>query len=515
MDGRALARLDETVRKELPMRLGFLAPVLISALLAPLTLSADAEACGACLVPPSDNTIVTGHRMALAISTKQTVLWDQIQYDGAPENFAWVLPVKPGAVIEVSSDAWFETLDAATSAQVFAPAVDCGDSGSVSSPGCGVAYESAADFGGTGGGFGPQVQVIHRGTVGPYQTVTLSTEKPGALNEWLTTAGFAIDPASQPVVDAYVAEGFDFIALKLQPSKDVSEMKSVRVVQPGVSPALPLRMVAIGTGANVAITLFVIGEGRWEAKNFSNAVTPLDLLSWDFKDQSSNYGTLRQKALEQNAGATWLTAFAQPGALLSPLEAPFMGGTRNYSASGNFDDIVDTIAAAYVQRGVANGEGTTTECSAVLPQIADSSQVVSDPCPPGKPSNDPLCGAVSPGEIDARSVECGLLDDVGVALTGMHPKDVWVTRLEANLPRAALATDLVLQAAASQEAVDNLMQARSAKNTDALCGSQAAVVPESKADGRGPGPFAIGLGMAMAGLAAAVRRLRLRAAARA
>ncbi|UQA54772.1 DUF2330 domain-containing protein [Polyangium aurulentum] len=495
------------------MRLGFLASVLASALLASLTLAGDAEACGACLVPASDNTVVTGHRMALSISTKQTVLWDQIQYDGAPENFAWVLPVKPGAVIEVSSDAWFETLDAATTAQVFAPPINCG-SGGVSSPGCGAQFDAAGEFGGTGG-LGPQVQVVHRGTVGPYETVTLSTETPGVLNDWLDKAGYEIDPASQPVVDAYVKEGFDFIALKLQPNKDVSEMKPVRVVQPGASPALPLRMVAIGTGANVAITLFVIGEGRWEAKNFTNAVTPIDLLAWDFKDQSSNYGTLRQKALEQNGGATWLTAFAQPGALLSPLQAPFTGGTRNYSASGNFGDFVDTIAAAYVQRGVANDEETITECTAVFPQIAQSSQAVVDPCPPGKPSDDPSCGAVGASEIDARSLACGLLDDVGVALTGMHPKDVWVTRLEANLPRAALATDLVVQAAASQETVDNLMQARSGKNTEELCGSQAAVLPEGDSRRGGRGPLAVGLGLAAAGLAAAVRRLRLRASARA
>jgi hypothetical protein len=496
------------------MRLGFFAPVLAGALLASLTVAHDADACGACLVPPSDSTIVTGHRMALSISTKQTVLWDQIQYQGAPADFAWVLPVKPGAVIEVSSDAWFETLEAATGVQVFQPNVDCGGGSSGPSLGCGASDSLA--FAGSGGDFedgasGPKVEVVHRGTVGPYETVTLSTETPGVLNDWLNKAGYAIDAESQPVIDAYVEEGFDFIALKLQPNKDVKEMKPVRVVQPGASPALPLRMVAIGTGANVAITLFVIGEGRWEAKNFTNAVAPLDLLSWDFKDQSSNYGTLRQKALEQNGGATWLTAFAQPGALLSPLQAPFIGGTRNYSVSGNFSDFVDTIAAAYVQRGVANSEDTVTECTAIFPQIANSSQVVSDPCPFGKPSNDPSCLEVAPGEIDARSLECGKLDDVGVALTGMHPNDVWLTRLEANLPRAALASDLVVQASGSQTAVDNLMQARSGKNTEELCGSQAAALPERKAGGGGRGPLVLGFGLAAAGLAAAMRRLRARA----
>ncbi|HEY2410275.1 MAG TPA: hypothetical protein VGI10_29925, partial [Polyangiaceae bacterium] len=73
---------------------------------------AHARACGGCFHGPppvtSESTVVTGHRMAYAISAERTVLWDQIQYQGAPEDFAWVLPVKPGATLELSHDAWFE-----------------------------------------------------------------------------------------------------------------------------------------------------------------------------------------------------------------------------------------------------------------------------------------------------------------------------------------------------------------------------------------------------------------------
>jgi hypothetical protein len=56
-----------------------------------------AEACGGCFVQPSERTVVTDHRMALSISTTQTVLWDQIRYSGDPAEFAWVLPVRAGA----------------------------------------------------------------------------------------------------------------------------------------------------------------------------------------------------------------------------------------------------------------------------------------------------------------------------------------------------------------------------------------------------------------------------------
>jgi glycogen synthase len=51
-----------------------------------------AAACGGCFGPPAQPTLVTGHRMAFAISETQTVLWDQFQYQGEPEDFSWVLP---------------------------------------------------------------------------------------------------------------------------------------------------------------------------------------------------------------------------------------------------------------------------------------------------------------------------------------------------------------------------------------------------------------------------------------
>src|SRR5262245_23825194 len=86
----------------------------LAALAALSTTSNDARACGGCFTGGGESTLVTGHRMALSVSTERTVLWDQIQYQGDPEEFAWVLPVKPGATIELASDAFFEALDAAT-----------------------------------------------------------------------------------------------------------------------------------------------------------------------------------------------------------------------------------------------------------------------------------------------------------------------------------------------------------------------------------------------------------------
>ena len=49
-------------------------PLVGVALLAPRA----AQACGACFVPPDENTQVTGHRMIFSTSMQQTTLYDQI-----------------------------------------------------------------------------------------------------------------------------------------------------------------------------------------------------------------------------------------------------------------------------------------------------------------------------------------------------------------------------------------------------------------------------------------------------
>lgn len=469
--------------------------VALLALAAPLSATRDASACGGCYHRPSEteSTVVTGHKMVLSVSTTQTVLWDQIEYAGDPSEFAWVLPVKAGAYVEVATDAWFEALEAATGVSVVSPPLDCAPAPGASGSGCGVSNESGAfaaldssgDTGSGSGSGGDPVTVVHRGTVGPYATVTLATDTPGALNKWLEQHGYAVDDGIQPVIDAYVAEGFDFIALRLQPGEGVQAMKPVRVITPGATAALPLRMVAAGTGASVAISLFVISEGRFATTNFPNAEVPLDELAWDHLTIASNYAELRKSALESESGRTWLTSYAKVGPMLSPIANPTSWGNVVYTTDNG---VADTIADAYIRQAIKNGEAKDVGCPSPT-QFRDSKLPVFDPCPPD--AMDPtLCPDVPADKIDARQIACDAADDLAVALTGLHPRDVWLTRLDAFLPRAALATDLTLEAAPSQAPVENWLKPSKIVNEAEACRQalDAAGTPWLFGRGAGGGP---------------------------
>jgi hypothetical protein len=359
-----------------------------------------ASACGGCFHDPTQNpTVVTDHRMVLSVSMDQTTLYDQIRYSGAPQSFAWVLPIAGTAAVGLSADIVFDTLDAMTHTTITAPPLGCAPPPYCeNAPKSGFADASAAaDAGG--------VEVLKQEVVGPYETVQLASTDPNALSSWLTSHGYSVPSDIQPIIDAYVAAGMDFLALKLVPGATVTSMRPVRVTTQGASPVLPLRMVAAGTGANVGITLWVVGEGRYEPQNFpSFRIADSDIV-WDYATQSSNYASLRQTYEQQSGEKAW------------ELESS-LGFSVSY-----FTQIVDNGGATYPYYGYDAGVDYE----------------------PGAASDG---GTESPSQVRD--------DDLATLFHGLNPSDVRVTRIRADLTRAALSQDLVLQASADQTLLTNM-----------------------------------------------------------
>ena len=279
----------------------------------------NARACGGCLVPAENTSVVTDHRMLLALSKTETTLFDQIVYSGEPASFAWVLPINGEAEVGVSDEALFNVVDAATAVRILPPPAGC-PNGPPKDRGCDVPQSA-----------GPTpndpvaVDVLARETVGPYETVQLRSTDAGALERWLARNGFVSPEAVRPVIGAYVRERFDFLALKLVPGKGVKAMRPVRVTWPGASASLPLRMIAAGTGAVVGVSLWVIAEGRYEPQNFPWFTIDAKDLVWEWSAQASNYKDLRARKTTELGGRGWQVESVGPidqGTLRSSL----MGG---------------------------------------------------------------------------------------------------------------------------------------------------------------------------------------------
>jgi hypothetical protein len=363
----------------------------------------DASACGGCFVSQSESTQVTGHRMILSVSNDKTTLWDQIQYEGNPASFAWVLPIKGQVDIGLSSDALFETLEVATEVVISSPIINCNP------PGCGFpTADNGGGFTATSSGTGGGVTVIAQEVVGPYETVQLSSADSLALKKWLTDNGYTVPADIGPVIDSYVAEGFDFLALKLVPGQGIDSMRPVRITSPGASPLLPLRMVAAGTGAITPISLWVVGEGRYEPTNFPTfEIDPQDLV-WNWDSSSSNYKDLRTAGFEATEGKAWLYEAAEP--------------VSTYQIEYPLKDLVEfnTAESGY---GDADGVGAQEE----------------------------------------------LAEDLAALYGSIDPNSLWLMRLHAELPRTALATDLEIGASQNQSSVVRFFQASKTLGTAPEC----------------------------------------------
>ena len=166
-----------------------------------------------CFHPPTQVVSdITDERMLLSVSATQSTLYDQIEYSGSPTSFAWVLPIHGTVTVGLSADVLFGSIDTLTATQINPPPRNC------PSPNCNnlaVPTGSLAGLGSASDAGAASVQVLAQANVGPYSTVQLHSNDSSALDAWLTQNGFNIPAAVQPILDQYVKEGFDFLAMKL------------------------------------------------------------------------------------------------------------------------------------------------------------------------------------------------------------------------------------------------------------------------------------------------------------
>ena len=377
--------------------------VLTMAMAGVVSQARDAAACGGCFVGQTENTQITGEKMLLSLSLQQTTLYDEITYSGSPSSFAWVLPIKGLATIGLSSDALFQNLGQDTQVSISSPPLTC-NPGGCSSGGFGSGAGT-----GVGGSSGPgTVTVVSQEVVGPYETVQLQSTDPMALRSWLAMHGYNVPAADGPVIDAYVAEGFNFLALKLVPGQGVSAMRPVRITTQGATPTLPLRMVAVGSGAITPITLWVIAEGRYDTVNLPSFQIDPGALVWDWDTQSSNYTTLKQKIFAASGNKGWVVEAAEPFSMF----------------------LIQNQLGGLVQ---------------------------SDP--------------VGSGYADAmgQNADKNLADDMATLFAGIADGSVWITRFEGELSRAALGADLQIAAAADQTPLNRFFQVSTTVGIPPVC----------------------------------------------
>ena len=389
-----------------------------------------ASACGGCFHPPTQTVSdITDERMLLSVSSTQSTLYDQIEYSGSPTSFAWVLPIHGTVTVGLSADVLFNSIDAMTATQINPPPVNC------PSPSCnaGSKRSLSATAGDNASTEPPAVQVLSQANVGPYSTVQLHSNDSSALDAWLTQNGFNIPAAVQPILDQYVKEGFDFLAMKLLPNQGVQAMRPVRVTMPGASLSLPLRMASIGTGAVTGITIWVVADGRYEPQNFPFFHIEDSQLVWDFSTNLSNYTALRKQneARLKNAGWEIESSIALNQ---QAIKSVILSGGAYYSSGGLASSTPVDATQDYLPVGTSGGFGSVD------------------------------AGSVSAGDAGYESAEQVRDDDVNTLFVGLTGSTVRITRIRSDIAQTAMTSDFILRASADQSELSNVRNVTESMN---------------------------------------------------
>lgn len=257
---------------------------------------AAALACGGffCSATPVDQS---AERIVFVQEDRDTVsAYVEIMYQGEPEGFAWIVPVPEVPALDVWHGGAFNALDLITAPQ-FQGNFGCFDAAAGGAP------ESDSDEDGV-------VDVLAREQVGPFDTVTLTSEDPRALVQWLRDNGYRILPEMEPFVALYTAEGMKFVAMKLLPGEEVASIQPIKMTYRAQGPAVPLRLTAVAAQLEMGVKVWVLSDKRYGVANMPSVAINDDDLQFDPWTGQTNYVPLVARSVDAAGGHGFVTELA-------------------------------------------------------------------------------------------------------------------------------------------------------------------------------------------------------------
>ncbi|HET9222571.1 MAG TPA: DUF2330 domain-containing protein, partial [Roseiflexaceae bacterium] len=160
-------------------------------------------------------------------------------------------------------------------------------------------------------GGGDNVTVFGQGSVGPYNYAIVGSEDPQAMVKWLRDNGYQITQAMEPLVDVYVKEQMVFLAMKLQPQKEVKDIQPVKMTYKSSKPMIPLRLTAVAANPDMAVVTWIFAKSQAEPENYAKmTIADDDIVFSPFS--GNNYLSLVSQTADEHNGQAFVTEFAGP-----------------------------------------------------------------------------------------------------------------------------------------------------------------------------------------------------------
>lgn len=280
----------------------------------------------------------------------------EIQYTGAPEDFAWVVPVTETPEVSEADAGLLDRLSQVSALTwQYPPALNegCPEAffgGGSSGSGCGameVEEESADDAGG-GDSPGPSVypnpvNVLDRQQTDRYETVTLAAESAADLVAWLEENAFNVSANMAPAMQPYADDGMVFLAIKLRTDRAARRITPLRFCYTAAAPSIPLRLTAVAAQPQMGIQVFILASTLY-APVSEHGVPDAATLAFDIAGQV-NYPAWVARRVAHSDGGFWALERAGsrpdlsyfPRATGAPCESGDDCGPEEACDWGNFD----------------------------------------------------------------------------------------------------------------------------------------------------------------------------------
>lgn len=318
--------------------------VIAGALL--LALAPELVSACAALFSPEAQVRQAAQRIIFAVDRQAGMVeaYISVNYVGAAEDFAWVVPVPSNPAVDVVEAESFTQIELATEPRFRFPSKDC--------PQLSLGTSGGAPPGADGG-----VNIFQQGQIGPYDFSVVGGPDAAQLSDWLRQNGYRVTAPMEPLIASYSDAGMLFLAMKLQGGKEAGDIQPVKMTFAAEKAMIPLRLAAVGAEPQTEILVWVFADQQVAPENMERLAIPEEqVVVTSFQPAgSNNYLDLVDQALAQSAGRGLITEVAQPSTALANVNDPlieelrgrFPYVTRMY---GRFDPEQMTVDPTFAPR---------------------------------------------------------------------------------------------------------------------------------------------------------------------
>lgn len=324
--------------------------------LALLSGARTAAACGALFTSSTASAISSDFRAVMVPGDSTTTWVVQTAYSGDATAFTWVLPI-PGLVHDsqagtVSTESFSQLINATDPR--FTPSDDGGG-------GC-AAGKSDAGFNSRGGGGVEVLQVIDAGV---YDLTVLDADVSADLTGWLTEQGYSVPAAAEAALDAYAADGWYFLAVRVDGAAvagEVTGLPALAFTLDSTRTVFPLAVSATSAAEEIGVAVFTLASSRWQPVEGYATPELGDRYEDDPGDFSSWYEDKVREA--QGGGRAWVLEYA------GDLGEAYSGATASDTAWYGYSDATpmldELVAGGLLSQAQADDAGFVTRYRAFL-----------------------------------------------------------------------------------------------------------------------------------------------------